>query len=51
MRKGEEFTEENLRSIRPNNGLHPRYLKDILGLRAAQDIQRGTPLHWGLIDE
>lgn len=50
MRKEEEFSEENLRSIRPHYGLHPRYLKDILGKRVAQDIERGTPLSWGLLN-
>ena len=49
IRAGEELTEENVRSIRPGYGLHPRYLKDILGRRATQDIQQGTPLNWKLI--
>ena len=49
IKAGEVFTEENLRSIRPGYGLHPRHLKDILGRRAARDIQRGTPLGWELV--
>jgi len=49
MKAGEIFTEENVRSIRPGYGLHPRHLKDVLGRRAAQDIRRGTPLSWELI--
>ena len=49
VKKGEVFTEENVCSIRPGYGLHPRYLKDVLGRRAARDIQRGTPLSWELI--
>ena len=49
IRVGEELTEENVRSIRPGHGMHPRHLRDILGRRAAQDIQRGTPLDWKLI--
>jgi pseudaminic acid synthase len=47
---GEVFTSENVRSIRPAHGLHTRYLDDVLGQRAARDIQRGTPLAWELID-
>ncbi len=50
MKKGEVFTEENVRSIRPGYGLHPKYLKDVLGKRAKRDIKRGTPLSWELID-
>jgi len=49
MRAGEVFTEENVRSIRPAYGLHPRHLKEVLGHRARQDIKRGTPLDWELI--
>ncbi len=50
MKAGEVFTEENVRSIRPGYGLHPRYLSEVLGRRAIQDIKRGTPLQWSLID-
>ena len=49
MKAGEVFTEENVRSIRPGYGLHPRHLKDVLGRQAGQDIRRGTPLSWELI--
>ena len=44
MKAGEVFTEENVRSIRPGYGLPPKYLKDILGKRATQDIKKGAPL-------
>jgi N-acetylneuraminate synthase len=46
---GEPFTAENVRSIRPGYGLPPKFLGEILGRRAAQDLARGTPLRWGLI--
>lgn len=48
---GEVFTNDNIRSIRPGYGLHPRYLEIVLGRRAAQDINRGTPLSWQHIGE
>lgn len=50
VKQGEIFTEDNVRSIRPGFGLHPRYLMDIYGKRAKTDIKRGTPLIWSLID-
>ena len=50
IRKGERFTEDNVRSIRPSTGMPPKYLPTILlGGIASQDIERGTPLHWELI--
>ena len=47
---GEPLTLENVRSIRPGNGLPPRDLDQVLGRRARQAISRGTPLSWSLID-
>ena len=49
MRAGDRFTEENVRSIRPGNGLHTRHLGEVLGKRAARNVDRGTPLSWDLI--
>lgn len=49
MNAGELFTTENVRSIRPGYGLHTRYLDEIIGRRASQDIKRGTPLNWAYI--
>lgn len=44
IRKGETFTADNIRVIRPGYGLKPKYYKSILGKRAQFDIKRGTPL-------
>lgn len=49
IKKGEKFTEENVRSIRPGYGLPPKYLKEILGRKSNQDIQKGTPIPWDFI--
>ena len=46
VKAGETFTDENVRSIRPGMGLHPRHLKEILGRAARKDVERGTPLAW-----
>lgn len=45
---GEPLTQKNIRSIRPSNGLKPKYMKEILGKTAKQEIKRGTPLNWDL---
>jgi pseudaminic acid synthase len=50
LRRGEEFTSQNVRSIRPAHGLHTRYLPQVLGKRASRDIVRGTPLGWDLVE-
>lgn len=49
VKEGEVFTDVNVRSIRPNNGLAPKYLKDILGKTAGKGIEKGTPLTWQVI--
>lgn len=49
MKAGDTFTAENVRSIRPAHGLHPRYAGTVIGRQAACDIERGTPLAWELV--
>ncbi len=44
IKKGEKFTKENVRSIRPANGLHPKYYEAILGKTAKKDYDFATPL-------
>jgi len=41
IKKGEKFTEENIRSVRPSFGMHPKYLNDILGEVAEKDYEFG----------
>ena len=46
---GETITADAVRSIRPSNGLHPKYLKEIIGMIASKDISYGTPTTWEVI--
>lgn len=41
IKAGERFTEENVRSVRPGFGLHPKYLPDVLGKTATRDLEMG----------
>ncbi len=50
IKKGEVFTEENVRSVRPGYGMHPKFLKEILGKKAAKDIPFATPMSWELVE-
>lgn len=49
MKKGECFTSENVRSIRPGNGMAPKFCRSVLGKHATMDIKRATPLRKNLI--
>ncbi|WP_413282530.1 pseudaminic acid synthase [Vibrio sp. MA40-2] len=44
IKKGEVFTEEHVRSIRPGNGILPKYLDGVIGSKASEDLKYGTPL-------
>lgn len=46
IKKGEEFTEKNINIIRPAQGLHPRFYKDILNKKARFDLKKGKPLQF-----
>ena len=43
MKIGDIITEENVRSIRPGFGLHPKYLNEILGKKVNRNLKKGTP--------
>jgi sialic acid synthase SpsE len=49
IKKGEVFTKENIRVIRPGDGLHTKYLDILLGRTAQKDINAGTPLSWEVL--
>lgn len=51
VKKGEPFTVNNVRSIRPSHGLHPRHFEEVLEGCAARDIEAGTPLEFNLIQK
>lgn len=44
IRKGEPFTPENVRSIRPGQGLAPKFYPMMLGRNAVRSIQKGEPI-------
>lgn len=46
VRKGETFTEVNVRSVRPGQGLAPKFLPIVLGSTATRDLKKGTPVSW-----
>ncbi|GAB4236500.1 MAG: pseudaminic acid synthase [Acidobacteriota bacterium] len=49
--RGEPFTPENVRALRPAGGLAPKYWNRIRGRTAARDLRRGEPLTWEAVAE
>ena len=49
MKEGDEFSVDNLRSIRPGYGLDPKYVDLIMGKRVKFDVTKGKPFGWDLI--
>jgi len=45
IRKGDVFSDKNIRSLRPGYGLHPRFYEIIMGKKSRRDIARGEPLN------
>lgn len=45
IKKGDIFTEQNIKSVRPGYGMHPKYLKDVLGKEAKSDYSFGERLN------
>ena len=44
VKEGDLLTKENVRSVRPGNGLHPKHYYDVLGKVFLDDFEKGTPL-------
>lgn len=51
MKAGDIITEQNVRSIRPGFGLHPKYYNEILGKEVNSDFEKGERLEFNKIFE
>jgi pseudaminic acid synthase len=49
VKAGEVITEENVRSIRPGYGLHPRYLQSVLDKVASRDLSKGERFGFAMV--
>ncbi|MEC5424226.1 pseudaminic acid synthase [Virgibacillus sp. C22-A2] len=49
MKKGDAFTKDNLKAIRPGYGLPPKYYDVLLGREVNQDVEQGTAITWDII--
>jgi pseudaminic acid synthase len=50
IKKGEQITFENVRSVRPGNGMSPRYLPYVIGRKTILDVKKGTPFKKDFIE-
>lgn len=51
IKKGEIFTAQNVRSVRPGFGLHPKYLNDIIGKKVLVDLKKGDRITFDSFEE
>ena len=50
VKVGDILNKENIRSIRPGFGLHPKYFINVIGKKFTKNISKGTPLNIDLIN-
>ena len=50
MKENEIITNKSIRSIRPGYGLHPKYLNTLIGKKVLNNVERGTPVSWDIIN-
>lgn len=50
IKEGEVITEENVRSIRPGYGLHPKHYMAVLGEKVVKSLEKGTPFKLSYLD-
>lgn len=51
IKKGEILTEENIKSVRPSDGISPKYYYEVLGKKVNKDLKFGEPLKFEDIEE
>ena len=50
IKAGDIITEENVRSVRPGFGMHPKHLSELLGRKVNQDLKMGDRMRWEVVD-
>ena len=50
MKAGDVITEENVRSVRPCFGLHPKYLSELMGRKVNRDLEMGDRMSWDVVE-
>ena len=50
VKKGEKVTNDNVASVRPGYGMHPKHLKDMLGKTFNSNVEKGTRFSADLVE-
>ena len=50
MKKGDAITEDNVRSVRPGFGLHPKFLPELIGRKVNRDLEVGDRMCWEVVE-
>ena len=50
IKKGDKFSEKNIKSVRPAYGLAPKNIKRIIGRKAARDLDVGERVTWNVVE-
>ncbi len=50
IKAGEVITAENVRSVRPGYGLHPKHLPELLGRKVNRDLEVGDRMSWEVVE-
>ncbi|MDH5359080.1 MAG: pseudaminic acid synthase [Gammaproteobacteria bacterium] len=51
VNSGDIISSDNIRVIRPGNGLAPKHYNELIGKRFSKHASKGTPLSWSLVSE
>lgn len=51
IKKNEKFSKENIKCLRPNIGIAPKYLKDVLNLKSPFGLKYGDPITNNLLNK
>ena len=49
-KEGDTITKNNIKSVRPGHGLHPKYYNQLLGKKFVKNVDRGEPLALDMIE-
>lgn len=49
IKTGEKLTDKNIRIVRPEMGMHPKYYDELTGKRAVHDIKIGEPININMV--